>query len=164
MKMAGVTTEPIKSGPNKDIGNPGRPMTEAERVILQKMVNGFYDQFVEVVTKARQGCLTPEKVRELADGRVYTGVEAKNLGLVDEVGYLEDALKCARAMACVKDAAVVAYDNQSCGYRGSVYASAPNIPREINVKVDVPGLNALAGMANHGGSGFYYLWAPGVQR
>jgi protease-4 len=163
LEMVGVKSEPIKSGPNKDLGNPARPMTEAERAILQGMVNGFYDQFVEVVAKARKEHLSPEKVRELADGRVYSGVEAKKLGLIDEVGYLEDALKCALDLACLKDASVIAYDNKSCGYRGSIYAAAPNIPKEINVKVDVPGLNSLAGMAGHGGNGFYYLWEPGVR-
>ena len=93
MKIVGVTSDPIKSGPNKDIGNPGRPMTPEERAILQGMVTGFYDQFVDVVARAARTSLTPEKVRELADGRVYSGAEAKKLGLIDEVGYLDDALK-----------------------------------------------------------------------
>jgi protease-4 len=164
MKMVGVTSEPIKSGPNKDIGNPARPMTPEEHAILQGMVNCFYDQFVEVVAKARKEHLPPERVRELADGRVYTGVEAKKLGLVDEVGYLEDALKCALDMACLKDASVVAYDNGNCGYRGSIYAKGPNIPKEINVRVNVPGLNSLTGLAGYGGNGFWYVWEPGVQK
>src|SRR5205823_7348630 len=75
----GVSSEPIKSGPNKDIGNPGRPMTDEERAILQGMVNGFYDQFVKVVVRGRS--LPEPQVRALADGRVYTGIEAKRLGL-----------------------------------------------------------------------------------
>jgi protease-4 len=164
MQKVGLKTDPIKSGPNKDIGNPGRPMTEQERAILQGIVNGFYEQFVGVVAKARAEHLRPEKVRELADGRVYTGVEAKQLGLVDEVGYLEDALRCAKDMACVKDACVVAYDNNSCGYRGSIFAAAPNIPRQINVKLDLPGLSAIGATAGLGGNGFYYLWEPGLAR
>ena len=104
----GVTSEPIKSGPNKDIGNPARPMTEAERAILQGMVNSFYDQFVQVVARGRN--LPDEQVRALADGRVYTGLEAKKAGLVDEIGYLEDALQDALCMAGIKDAAIIAYD------------------------------------------------------
>jgi protease-4 len=164
LKMAGVKSEPIKSGPNKDIGNPGRPMTEEERAILQGMVDGFYHQFIDVVVKGRKGHLSPEKVQVLADGRVYTGVEAHTLGLVDEVGYLEDALKCALGMACLKDASVVAYDNDRCGFRGSIYAAAPNIPKEINVRLDVPGLSNLTALAGLGGSGFYYLWEPGLSR
>src|SRR5438132_4467585 len=134
----GVTSDPVKSGPNKDIGNPARPMTKEEREILQNMVNSFYDQFVQVVVKGRQ--LPEERVRALADGRIYTGLDAKKQGLVDEVGYLEDALQAAMDLACIKDARIIAYD--AChGYRGSIYAGMPKIPSEISVKLDVPGLS-----------------------
>jgi protease-4 len=104
----GLTSEPIKSGPNKDIGNPGRPMTAEEKAILQGMVNSFYDRFVQVVVQGRG--LPEDRVRAIADGRVYVGLEAKKLGLVDEIGYLDDALQAAMDLACLKDATVVAYD------------------------------------------------------
>jgi protease-4 len=151
----GVSSNPIKSGPNKDIGNPGRPMTREEEAILQGMVNSFYGQFVKVVAQGRR--LPEDRVRVLADGRVYTGVDACKLGMVDEVGYLEDALATAKKMACIKDAKVVAYDRCG-GYRGSIYARLPSIPSQINVKLDLPGLS-------HGtGAAFMYLWEPGVTR
>jgi protease-4 len=151
----GVTSDPIKSGPNKDLGNPARPMTEEERAILQGMVNSFYDQFVQVVVRGRH--LPEQRVRALADGRVYTGIDAQKLGLVDEIGYLEDAICCAKASAGIKDAAIVAYD-PGCGYRGSFYAAMPKIPSQINVKLDLPGLSNPAGAA------FMYLWEPGTPR
>jgi protease-4 len=154
-KLIGVTSEDIKSGPNKDIGNPLRPMTTEERAILQGMVDKFYDQFVQVVAKGRH--LPEERVRTLADGRIYTGVEAQKLGLVDQVGYLEDALTTARALAGVRDAAVVTYDRGTSGYRGSIYAAMPCFPSEINVKLEVPGLSGGVG-----GAGFMYLWQPGA--
>src|SRR5262249_46336896 len=147
-----------KSGPNKDIGNPARPMSDAERALLQKMVDSFHDQFVGVVAKGRK--LPVERVRELADGRVYTGREAKTVGLVDEVGYLEDALQCALDLACLKDAKVVAYDTCSAGYRGSIYARTPHLPAEMNVKVDLAGLGGLGSLDG----GFYYLWEAGLRR
>ena len=81
--MLGVRSDPIKSGPNKDLGNPLRAMTKQERAILQAMVNSFYDQFVKVVAAGRK--LPEDKVRELADGRVFTGEEACRLGLVDRI-------------------------------------------------------------------------------
>ncbi len=149
----GVSSDPIKSGPNKDLGNPGRPMTDEERAILQGMVNSFYDQFVHVVVEGRH--LPEEKVRALADGRVYTGLEAKKVGLVDEVGYLEDALQAAKDLAGITDATIIAYDRGE-GYRGSIFASTPKIPSEINVKLDLPGLS------NSGGAAFMYLWEPGL--
>jgi protease-4 len=151
----GLESNPIKSGPNKDLGNPGRPMTEEERQILQGMVNGFYEQFVQVVVRGRG--LPEERIRALADGRVYTGLDAKKLGLVDEIGYLEDAIQAAMDMAGVCDAKVVAYDRCD-GYRGSVYAGLPKLPSEFKVKFEVPGLNPQTGAA------FMYLWEPGVTR
>jgi protease-4 len=159
MAKVGLASDPIKSGPNKDLGNPGRPMTAEERAILQGMVDGFYGQFVKVVAEGRN--LAEGRVRSLADGRVYTGLEAQELGLVDEIGYLDDAIDCALSLACLKDARVVAYDRGS-GCRGCVYASGPKIPSEIAVKIEVPGLSALAGGPT--GAAFMYLWEPGVGR
>jgi protease-4 len=153
--MLGVSSSPIKSGPNKDIGNPLRPMSETERAILQGMVDAFYNQFVEVVVRGRG--LPEERVRFLADGRVYTGIDAKKLGLVDEVGYLEDAIQCAKDMAGIKDAYVVAYDRCE-GYRGSIYAASPKIPAEVRVKLDLPG------MSGPSGAGFMYLWQAGAPK
>lgn len=147
----GVESNPIKSGPNKDIGNPGRPMTPEERAILQSVVNCFYNQFVHVVAAGRH--LPEERVRELADGRVYSGLEAKELGLIDAVGHLEDAIATAKQLACLKDAEIVAYDRCD-GYRGSIYAGLPKIPSEINVKLQLPGLNV------NPGASFMYLWQP----
>jgi protease-4 len=154
--MLGVKSDPIKSGPNKDIGNPGRPMTDAERCILQGMVKSFYEQFVAVVVAGRPG-VPEERIRELADGRVYTGLDARKLGLVDEIGYLDDAIHAAMELACVDDAGVIAYD-QADGYRGCIYSAAPHIPGEITLKLDVPGLSGPSGAA------FMYLWEPGLRR
>jgi protease IV len=154
LSMVGVKSDPIKSGPNKDLGNPARPMTDEERAILQGMVNSFYNEFVHVVAEGRH--LSEEKVRELGDGRVYTGPDAQRLGLVDKVGYLEDALHEAMDLACIKDATIVAY-NRGKGYNGSCYAAGPRIPSEINLKLDVPGMPSV------GGAAFLYLWEPGVK-
>jgi protease-4 len=151
----GITSEPIKSGKIKDIGNPLRLMTEEERTVLQGMVNSFFNQFVHVVATGRR--LPEERVRVLADGRVYTGVDAKNLGLVDEVGYLDDAIDTAKRLAGVCDAAVVAYDRCD-GYRGSIYAGMPRIPSNINLHLDLPGLS------NSTGAAFMYLWEAGSPR
>jgi protease-4 len=149
----GIASNPIKSGPIKDIGNPLREMTPEERAVLQQLVNTFYDQFVRIVAVGRR--MPEEQVRVLADGRVYAGTEAQRLGLVDQVGYLEDAICSAKAMAHVGDAAVVAYDRGG-GYRGSIYAGLANIPSNINLHLDVPGLSRGQGAA------FMYVWEPGT--
>lgn len=90
LEKIGVTNDPIKSGEHKDILSPNRPMTEEERALLQDMVNDIYSQFVDVVAAGRR--LEPARVRELADGRVFTGRQAKELGLVDALGNHYDAL------------------------------------------------------------------------
>ncbi|MDA8212241.1 MAG: signal peptide peptidase SppA [Clostridia bacterium] len=87
----GIGTETIKSGPHKDIGSPNRQMTPEERQILQGMVNDIYEQFVDVVATGRK--MDREKVRKLADGRIYTGRQAKQLGLVDELGNFHYAVR-----------------------------------------------------------------------
>jgi protease-4 len=89
----GVTQEVVKSGPFKDIGNPLRPVTDAERKLLQSMVDDVYAQFVEAVASGRG--IDPAKVRELADGRLYSGQQAKAAGLVDELGGYTRAIEIA---------------------------------------------------------------------
>ena len=89
----GITQEVVKSGPFKDIGNPLRPVTDAERKLLQSMVDDVYAQFVEAVASGRG--LDPARVRQLADGRLYSGQQAKAAGLVDELGGYTRALEIA---------------------------------------------------------------------
>lgn len=89
-KKIGITSSKIKSGPYKDIMSSDRPMTQEEKMILQGIVNEIYEDFVTTVAAGRK--MEASKVRSLADGRVYTGFQAKNLGLVDELGNYYDAL------------------------------------------------------------------------
>ena len=97
LKKIGVSGEKIKSGPHKDMLSPERPMTEKERAIVQEMVDDLYEQFVAVVAEGRK--MDPVKVRQLADGRIYTGRQAKALGLVDEMGSMEEAVLAAAKTA-----------------------------------------------------------------
>lgn len=99
-KKIGITSDKIKSGPYKDILSSDRPMTEEEKAILQNIVNEIYEQFVATVAVGRQ--MEQSKVRQLADGRVYTGQQAKNLGLVDEIGDYYDALAAAGELGGIK--------------------------------------------------------------
>lgn len=86
----GIREEKIKSGPHKDIFSPFRAMTDEERNMTQHMVDAMYEQFVAVVAAQRH--MDEGKVRALADGRVFTGTQAKEEGLVDELGNYYDAL------------------------------------------------------------------------
>lgn len=96
-KKVGIYQEKIKSGPHKDILSPERQMTDEERGIIQIMVDDIYNQFVDVVSEGRK--MDKEQVRKLADGRIYTGNQAKQLGLVDELGNMYDAIDGASQLA-----------------------------------------------------------------
>jgi protease IV len=90
MEKVGVEFVVITSGPRKDFGSPYREMTDQERQYWQSMVDEIYDGFVRVVAQGRG--LTEEQVRELADGSVYTGTRALDLGLIDALGHEDDAI------------------------------------------------------------------------
>ncbi len=87
----------IKSGALKDAGSPTRPLTDAEKAYFQGLIDGMYNQFVSAVAGSRK--MKDEVVRKLADGRVYTGQEARTNGLVDELGTLQDAVAGAAKLA-----------------------------------------------------------------
>lgn len=93
----GIKQEKIKSGPHKDMLSPEKPLSPEERAIAQSMVDDLYEQFVEVVAEGRK--LDKAQVRKLADGRIYTGNQAKTAGLVDEFGGLYDAIEGAAQLA-----------------------------------------------------------------
>jgi len=108
-KKIGVQDVTFKSAENKDLLNPLRPITPEEQSIMQAMVNESYDYFVNIVAQGRQ--LNREDVLKLADGRIYSGAQAKNLGLVDEIGYMQDAIDGAARLAKTSDPQVLFYEN-----------------------------------------------------
>lgn len=87
----------LKSGEMKDLGNPGRPMTDAERRFLQAQIDRIYDDFVSAVARGRK--LPKEQVLKVADGRFYDGLQAKELELVDALGNYKDAVRKAAELA-----------------------------------------------------------------
>ena len=99
-RKIGVKFEVVKRGELKEVGTWNRSMTREERDLLQSVIDDTYDQFVEAVKEGRG--LEREKILELADGRVFTGRQAKELGLVDELGDFEDAVKIAGKMGGIE--------------------------------------------------------------
>jgi protease-4 len=97
LKKMGVGIEVVKSGDYKDLGSISRALTEAERAILEELVNDVYEQFVAAVVENRD--LTREEVLRVADGRVVSGERAVQLGLIDGLGTLQEAIDRAAAMA-----------------------------------------------------------------
>ncbi|MBR0518422.1 signal peptide peptidase SppA, partial [bacterium] len=93
----------------KDMGSFTRKMTPEEKAFFQSLVQEMWNKFVDVVAEGRKGKLTREQVANLADGRIYTGKTALKLGLIDGVGYKEDAFNKAKEMANLDSAQLVNY-------------------------------------------------------
>jgi len=103
----GLVPVVIKSGAYKDMGSPARTMTEGERVVLQQFVDNIHQQFVNDVALGRN--MDVEILKKLADGRIFTGEQAQNSGLIDRLGNLEDAVEWAGRMGGIKGKIVSVY-------------------------------------------------------
>jgi protease-4 len=149
LNKIGVSADVVKSGPYKDIGSLTRPATPDERAILQSVVNDAYVQFVQRVADGRK--LDVEKIRQLGDGRVYTGVQAKENGLVDELGNLDEAVSEAKSLADISSATVVEYGQSNLlqsllsGYASTSLSSQ---------------LMSLSGRSGAPTTGLQYIWRP----
>lgn len=115
MQKLGLKVNTIKSLNNqgeqsfKDMGSPYRPMRPEEEELFQNLITDMWNRFTEVVAEGRQGKLTLEEVRSLADGRIFTGPEALEKKLIDQVGYREDAYAKIRELAQAPEAKIVRY-------------------------------------------------------
>ena len=106
-KKIGFRMEIVKSGAYKDVGNPSREMTPEERAYMQKLIDNVHQQFVQDVAQGRK--MQVERIQEVADGRIFTGEQAKELGLVDELGNLKDAIDAAAKMAAIEGDPKIVY-------------------------------------------------------
>jgi protease-4 len=107
MKKIGIKGYNVKSGSNKDIGSPFHDLSAEGRAILQGLVDNVHSQFINAVARGRD--MDEAIVRKLSDGRVYSGAQAKDLGLVDQLGTLEDAIELAAKQAGVESGPAVYY-------------------------------------------------------
>ena len=100
LKKIGIDFEVLKTGEFKDIGSPHRKLTEKDKELLQSVMADIQNQFVRAVAESRN--MPIEKVREVADGRIFSGAKAKELGLVDDLGNFQDAIETAKELAGIK--------------------------------------------------------------
>jgi protease-4 len=150
LEKIGVRAGYVKSGERKDMGSPFRAMTPEERALFQDLVDRMYGRFVGLVARERK--IPEDRVRVFADGRVYLAAEALSLGLVDQIGYLEDAIALARSLAGLREARVVTY-HRPRQYRATIYSAA---------EPTLPGVTSLADLARLVTTGprLLYLWWP----
>jgi protease-4 len=105
MKKIGVENTVVKSGVHKDLISPFRKLGDEERAILQRVMDDVHDQFIQAVSDGRG--LAKDTVAAIADGQVFTGRQAKDKGLVDEIGSFEDAIKITGELAGIVGRPVV---------------------------------------------------------
>lgn len=127
MNKIGVRTEVIKSGEHKDIASMFRTLTKEERVILQGVMDNVHEQFMKAVSEKRK--IKMEELRAIADGRIFTGEQAKAHGLIDELGTLEDAIKTAADLAGIRDEPEVVSKKDKLSVLDILRS---NFPREIS--------------------------------
>ncbi len=151
----GVKDQTLKSGTLKDAGSPLRPMTPEDRAVLERILVSMHERFLQVVRERRPG-LRAEAWDTIRDGRVFFAEEALALGLVDQIGYLNDAIERAKHRANVSEATVISYRRPS-QYAENIYSTlaAADSPR-------LPWFHALAGELTLLSTGpqFWYIWAP----
>ncbi|WP_066025341.1 signal peptide peptidase SppA [Enterococcus mundtii] len=114
LEKIGVEDTTVKSGALKDMGSATRPETEQDHAVLQAYIDNAYNRFVKVVSEGRNK--SEDEVKKVADGRIYDGVQAKEAGLVDEIGYPTDALAAMRKDLDLQDAELVEYSTSSTGF------------------------------------------------
>ncbi len=127
-KKIGVSYNVIKSGRNKDILSPYRKMTPEEQKLLEEMVMDAYNQFFEAVAKGRK--IPKDKLRELADGRIFSGERALENKLIDELGDYETALKVAKEKAKITNPNIIELDKETNPIYGifSMFGKKNSIP------------------------------------
>ncbi len=133
LQKIGITPIVIKSGQYKDTGSPVRPITDAEKAILQSFSDQVHRQFITAVAEGRH--LEYEKVASVADGRILSGESALAVGLVDRLGNLEDAIAWAGQLGGItgKISAVYASERKHTFFRRLVESSLHEIVSQLSV-------------------------------
>lgn len=135
LQKLGISLQIVESGPYKSTGRIDRPLTEPQRAMLRTVLMDNYNQFVTDVARSRK--LPKAKVRAIADGRIFTGRRAKELGLVDHLGNFHDAVTLAARLAGIKGRPTLAWpEDDSTGWlgrllRGQIKAALRSIMAEL---------------------------------
>jgi len=139
LEKIGVTAEIVKSGYYKDTGSPFRTMKEDEKEFLEKLVKEVKDQFVEAIIDGRK--LTRDKVNAFSDGRIFTGMKAFELGLVDDIGNFNDAVNAASKSSGIQGEPRIIYSKKKrTGILGFLFGDdlISNIYGIIPVNINAP--------------------------
>ncbi len=152
MEKFGFDFNVSKSGEHKDMGSPFRPSNPGDEAIFQSLTDQMAERFHGLVTKHRQ--ITPQHMAQIASARIYMSPEAKRLGLVDQLGYLGDAIAKAKSLAGLdKDARVITYKRHESKEEHLYSLAIPG--RQDDLAATASALSTLIGTPE---AGFYYMW------
>jgi protease-4 len=155
MQKLGIIVDPVKSAELKDMGSPFKHQTPHEREVMQAMVDEYFARFKGVVVSNRP-IKDQTQLPTITDGRVFSGARALDLGLVDQLGNLDDAVDLARKMSNSPGASVVMF-RRPYGYAGSIYADSAVPQPQANTNTTTLKLPFTDSLVP---DGFYYLWQP----
>ena len=156
MEKLGLSMHVNISGDRKDMGSPFRPPTEADEAIFQQLIDEMAARFLGLVDKHRD--IKPEHKTRIASAQIFSANEAREVGLVDEIGYLTDAIDKAKSLAgLAKDARVVTYRHYDTE-DDNIYNPAMRLSGG-GMGVNGSALSLLTAARE---AGFYYLWQPGA--
>ncbi len=154
MDKIGIKNETIKSGDKKDILLPLRAMSVDEKALMQQIIGQFKDRFIEVIKKGRPD-IKENDLQLAADGRILSPQDALDLGLIDKIGYLDDAVDTAKELAGLDNARLIMYQPPS-SYKSNIYAQAGKTagfslnPGQMNLSQFSAGIKPY----------FMYAWQP----
>ncbi len=151
LQQFNIIPEEVKSGDLIDMGSSARMLTDQEKKLFQAMADEYHERFKTAVRQARK---LEEPEEELFDGRIVTASQAQTAGLIDRIGYLEDALHFAAELGKAPGSQVVFYRRDTDVPR-SIYSITPNVPLlSAGVFPSIPGFDRAKL------PGFLYLWQP----
>lgn len=107
LRKIGLKSTVVKSGKHKDIMSPTREPTEEDKKIIQDVIDNIHNQFIDAVARGRR--IDREKVVEIADGRIFSGQQARDLGLIDSLGNFQDAVALTAQMAGIRGEPAIVY-------------------------------------------------------
>lgn len=156
MGKIGLDIEVDKSGQRKDMGSPFRATTPEERRIMQKLIDDMADRFLTLATQRRK--LSAEVRAVISSGQIYPSDEALRLGLIDRIGYIDDAVReIAKTSGLPADAKVVVYRRYEY-HDDNIYAASAPKPEGLEINLMDTGISEAIPPLQ---SGLYYLWLPG---
>lgn len=154
LQKIGIADTSIKTGEYKDMGSPLKTMTEEERRIFQGIMDSLYERFLTAITENRKD-LPLEKLRSLADGRIYTAQQALENGLIDQIGYLDEAIALAKKESGLTGARVITYHRPRV-YKNNIYSQLSNTGISTINLLNID----LKTFIHSDTPSFLYLWAP----